>query len=1137
MTEGTQTSAAAAGEGPEHAHAQDPGGDPKAVRKVLRQARRHARARRRHRPRVGLWLVLGLVGLALVLGVVGMALTGRALTLPVWAVAEIESRLNRTIAGSHLPEGAALAVGEIDLALDRDFTPRFHLRDLRLIDPSGRAVLALPEIAVALEPGAALLGQVRPASVRLLGAHFLARRDAEGRIGLSIGGISGAQAPQSAADVLDALDQMFSTPALAGLRVIEADALTLELTDDRAGRQWQLGDGRLVIENTDRGLAAELGVTLLDGTSPAQARLTIETDKATSAARVIANLDGMAAADLAAQAAPLAVLGLVDAPISGRMLGELDASGRPKGFEGTLTLGQGAVRPNETAQAFAFDRAEIALRYDAGRQRITLGNLRVESPSVRLRARGNAELQDGAGGLALAGRLPGAVVGQLSLTEVRIDPEGLFAEPVAFDTGALAMRVTLSPLRIEIGELSLGEGADQLRLDGDLRAVAGGWEGGLDVSLGRISADRLVKLWPVSVVPKTRAWLAANVGQGTFLNLDAGLRIAPGQEPRFALDYDFEEAEVRFIRTLPPVRDGQGRASIFGNVYTVVLERGHVVAPQGGLVDATGSVLRVPDLTVFPALAEVRLTTVSTLTAALSLLDQEPFRFLSKADRPVDLGQGTAVMVSDLAFPLKERIGVEDVTYAVTGTVHDFTSDRLVAGRVIALPKMAVTVTPAGLELAGKGQLESLPFEATFRQPFGPEAGGRAFLSAGIAVTDARLRDLGVALPEGWLAGETAASVEMEIPKTGAVTMTARSALTGARLTVAPLGWSKAAKTAGRLDLRATLGARPSVDELRLTAPGLEAAGNLTTTEGGSLDRLRLDRLRAGDWLDAAVDVIGRGRNRPVGLEVRGGRLDLRAMPGGAGGGEGGGTEIKVALDRLVVSAGITLTNFRGAFVTRGGGLDGRFTSSVNGAAGIDGAAVPDHGRTAIRITTRNAGAVMAAAGIFDKGRGGQLDLTLSPRGPEGQYVGIAAFTNLSVQDAPALAALLSAISVVGLLEQMGGNGLVFDSGDVEFVMSRSGVQFTRGTAVGASLGISFEGAYSSGSGRLDLQGVISPIYILNGIGQIFARKGEGLFGFNYRLSGPADDPSVSVNPLSILTPGMFREIFRRPPPRIEGNG
>ena len=1100
------------------------------------------KAARRHRPRVGLRLVLALLAMALVIADFGMALTGRSLGLPVWAVAEAETRLNRVLQeNGHLPQGAAVALGGIEVALDRDFTPRFRLMDLRLIEPEGRSILALPELAVALDPGALVRGQVRPASVRLLGAQLEAVRDAEGRIGLSIGGISGAQNPQSLAEVLDALDRMFSSPALSRLSLIEAEALTLTLTDARAGREWQLGDGRLILENSEDGLAAELGVTLLDGATPASARMTIETEKASSAARILANLDGMAAGDLAAQAPPLAVLGLLDAPISGRMIGELDAEGRLKGFEGALSLEAGAVRPAPDAAPIPFDRAGIALRYDPARQRITLGSLRVESASLRLRARGSAELQDGKGGLAAPGQMPAAVVGQLAFSEVMVDPEGLFEEPVRFDTGALAMRVTLSPFRAEIGQLSLGEGEGQLRLTGDMAAGNGGWRGGIDVGLDRIDAARLLKLWPVSVVPKTRNWLAANIGQAEFRDFDASLRLAPGQEPRFALDYNFAGAQVRFIRTLPPVQDGTGRATIFGNAYTVALESGHVTAPDGGRIDAGGSVLVVPDITKIPADAEVTLVTRSPLTAALSLLDQEPFHFLTKAGRPVDLGEGQAEITSHLTFPLKEKIGVDDVGYRVAGLVRDFRSTVLVPGKVLALPEMAVEVTPAGMDLAGKGKLDQLPFDATFRQPFG--AGKAASAHATIRLTDARLREFGIALPEGWLSGETQAAVEMQIPKGAPLSLNLTSSLTGAGLSVPPLGWSKPAKTKAGLTLEARLGPRPEVTSLRLEAPGLLAEGRLTTAENGGLERASFTRLEAGDWLTASVDLVGRGKARAPAVEIGSGTLDLPRMPKAAGGGDdgSGGAEMKVTLDRLIVSSGVMLTDFRGAFRAMKGGLDGRFSAAVNGHGGVEGTVIPDRGRTAVRITSGNAGTVMAAAGVFKNGRGGTLDLTLSPRGPEGQYVGNATFTRLSVQEAPSLAALLSAISVVGLLEQMNGQGLMFDEGDVEFVLSPAGVQITKGAAVGASLGISFEGAYSSASGNLDLQGVISPIYILNGIGQIFApRKGEGLFGFSYRLSGPAVDPSVSVNPLSILTPGMFREIFRRPAPvvrRSTGSG
>ena len=159
------------------------------------------------------------------------------------------------------------------------------------------------------------------------------------------------------------------------------------------------------------------------------------------------------------------------------------------------------------------------------------------------------------------------------------------------------------------------------------------------------------------------------------------------------------------------------------------------------------------------------------------------------------------------------------------------------------------------------------------------------------------------------------------------------------------------------------------------------------------------------------------------------------------------------------------------------------------------------------------------------------------PRGTPGQYAGKATFTRMRIQDAPALAELLSAVSVVGLLEQMNGEGLAFNNGEVDFILTPAAVEITQGSAVGASLGISFAGLYLTDGGRLDLQGVISPIYLVNGLGQIFSRRGEGLFGFNYRLSGTAEAPQVSVNPLSVLTPGMFREIFRQAPPNLKDAG
>jgi hypothetical protein len=846
-------------------------------------------------------------------------------------------------------------------------------------------------------------------------------------------------------------------------------------------------------------------------------------------------MQNLAAADLAALAPPLAWLGSVRAPISGEVRADISEAGKIADLTAELELAAGNLAPGEDTRAIAFDRAGLALRFDPDTARLALTDLAVESRSLRLRATGHADLLDASRRPLEPGNMPETVVAQVGISEVMVDPEGLFEEPVRFTRGALDLRLFLDPFRLEIGQLALVEGDERLLLSGAVQAAAGGWDGAVDVDLDRIDAGRLLKLWPVSAVPKTRTWFAENVGAASLTNVRAALRLSPGTAPRFSLGYEFAEAEVRFVRTLPRVLGARGHATLENNVYTVQLEKGHVVPPEGGRIEADGSVFQVLDVTERPATAKITLHTSSPLTATLSLLDQPPFSFFSKAGQPVNLGDGRAELVTTLFMPLKPRVTLPDVSYVVTGRIVDFTSPSLVPGRILRADEIAVAVDTEGLQLSGQGMLDLLPVDLTYLQGFGPEQKGRARINGTVMLSDAALRDLGVELPKGSISGEGPAAIDIALVKGLPPQLTLTSNLAGLGLRLDALDWSKPARTRASLDLEARLSRTPVVERLVLSAPGLDAEGRIITRDGGGLDTARFERVRAGDWLDAPVTLTGTGRGGAIEVAVTGGRIDIRAMPRG-GGGSGTGGPIRLDLDRLVISQGISLTGFRGDFSPRGG-LNGQFVAGVNGQGEIRGVMAPAKGGSAFRITSDNAGTVMAAAGIFDKGRGGELEMTLAPRGPTGQYNGRATFTRMRVQDAPALAGLLSAVSVVGLLEQMNGEGLAFNNGEVDFILTPEAVEITQGSAVGASLGISFAGLYRSGSGRLELQGVISPIYLVNGVGQIFSRRGEGLFGFNYRVSGTVDAPEVSVNPLSVFTPGMFREIFRTAPPNLKDAG
>jgi hypothetical protein len=77
------------------------------------------------------------------------------------------------------------------------------------------------------------------------------------------------------------------------------------------------------------------------------------------------------------------------------------------------------------------------------------------------------------------------------------------------------------------------------------------------------------------------------------------------------------------------------------------------------------------------------------------------------------------------------------------------------------------------------------------------------------------------------------------------------------------------------------------------------------------------------------------------------------------------------------------------------------------------------------------------------------------------------------------------------------------------------------------------DGTFVPDTGAIEMQGVISPVYLLNAVGSVLTRPGEGLFGFNYSISGTADDPEVFVNPLTALMPAMLRNLFRRAVPEV----
>lgn len=1080
------------------------------------------------RRRAGVWLLLSLPVMALAAVFAFLVFSHRPIAAPDWLVARIETRANAALSGKL---SIALS-GGIDMVVDEGFLPRVRLKTVQIARPNGAPLAVLPELRFSLWVEPLLRGQVQVRSFRIRGASLALRRLADGRIDLDLGG-GGAMAdlpldsPQAAAA---ALETALAAPALARLERVTAEDTRIRLDDVQAARVWEVSAGRFALTQDAEEIAATLSFDVgAQNALPAQVALSATTRKGGPGLTYGAAVNGVPARDLALASPALAALSLLDAPISGSLRSGVDDEGASQPLEARLEIGEGAISPAEGAAPVPFEGAGVRLSYDPASDRVAFSDLSFQSRALRLRADGQTLLRD------LDGLRPGTLITQIAITDLALDPEGVFERPARFSQGAADLRLHLDPFRVELGQLQLIEGERRITGRGAVSADAEGWRVALDLGVNRTGKDDLLALWPPKLVEPTRKWVAENIATGELTNVRAALRLAPGQEPRLALNYEFRGAEVTALRSLPPVREGRGFATIHDNRHALMVEEGHVVPPAGGQIEVADTTITVPDIRVKFAPMVVRLMTRSPIRAALSLLDEPPFEFLKKAGKGTDIAEGWAEAETELNFRLTPKIAPEDVDFDVRARLTEVSSDKIVPGQRIEAPALRLTADRTGMVLSGKGQMAGVTFDARWSQRFAPEAKGISTLDGYVNVTPAGLEAFNIALPKGAVAGSGWGHLRLDLRADQPPGYFFESDLKGLALKVPEIGWSKPAATKGNVKLTGRLGSPPTVEALSLTAPGLAAAGDLTLGKAG-LERARLSSLTIGGWFKGALDLVGRGGRSPD-IELKGGRFDLGKMSLGRGGGVGaggaGGSRISGRLDRVQVTDTIALQRFSGNFTTRGG-FQGEFAGAVNGGAAVEGVIAPAaNGRPAVRISGADAGAVLAASGIFDKARGGRLDLTLSPVGAS-SYEGTASSTALRVKDAPVLASLLSAASVVGLLEQLNGEGILFTSVEGAFRLTPGGVSVTRGEAIGASMGVTMTGNYYPEAGRLDMQGVISPFYLVNGIGQVLTRKGEGLFGFTYRLGGSAARPEISVNPFSLLTPGMFREIFRREPPVLQ---
>ncbi|MEP3296339.1 MAG: DUF3971 domain-containing protein [Pseudoruegeria sp.] len=1069
--------------------------------------------------------VLWLAGLTILIcigtvGLVGVLFqTQKVVSAPDWLKKRVEQRLNE------LSPDIEFEFDDVSFGLTPQAEPTIELIGASVRQPGSEARLAsFGSIRIDLDPSVLLQREMRPLRMDISQCRLVVRRDRSGAFDLSMGSTGGAFYIEDIPMIIDNVEAAIATSALGSIERATARDITILFEDDLHGHITETKEGSISFTQDTKGLRAEV-VLNVPGYEDRKAQISLvaESEFGTSAASIRTNATDVNTSFFARHEPSAVWLTSLNAPISSEASVEINDAGGFGPLNTRLRIGAGVLQPNSATQPVKLDGIEAEISYDLLTGAVKLPALRVQSDLLTVSGSGQVFLQD------FVDARPQALVAQVRIDALQSPAEDMFDFPLVLQDGAVDLHFQFNPFTLRVGQASISDGKTRIRAKGHATALPEGWKVSLDAYADQLSPENLVGYWPKNVAPKARGWLANNIFEGVGKNGYVAARIAPGEAPKVNVGFEFEEATVGFIPNFPPISGGRGHGVISGNSLSVTVANG-VVATGPHSVDISGSVVQIPDMRIRPAPGIVDLRTTSELTSLLSLLDQAPLRLIERAGRSATLANGRATAQARLELPFTKHTRAKDVTFDVSGTIEHIVSDALIPDRRLEADIMHVGADPQTLWVSGAGTVDGAGFDVNWLQPLGVAYQNGSIVKGEVTLSPQFAQTFNVGVAPEDLSGKSSASVTLTLPTEGAAQYRMTSDLMGLGLAIDALKWRKTEGEPVSLDVVGELGSPPSVDRLSMDGAGLTLVGSVGLSPDGGLQRATFDPLRVGAWLNGRAEITGRGAGLAPEIALTGSKLDLRRL-GAGGNGRAGGAPMSVAFERVQLNDTYFMTALKGQ-LGQAGSPD-RISGLLNGRASVSVAMRPSEFGTAYELSAADGSMVLTAIDLLENGKGGPLSVSLVPRAEKGAFNGSLQFKDLGVRGAPVLADMLGAISVVGLLEQMNGRGIVFNDVQSDFVLTPDRLIITKGSAVGSSLGVSLDGTYYLAEKSMDLQGVISPVYLVNSVGSGLTRKGEGLFGFSYRLTGPANDPKVSVNPLSLLTPGMFRSIFRKAPPEV----
>ena len=237
--------------------------------------------------------------------------------------------------------------------------------------------------------------------------------------------------------------------------------------------------------------------------------------------------------------------------------------------------------------------------------------------------------------------------------------------------------------------------------------------------------------------------------------------------------------------------------------------------------------------------------------------------------------------------------------------------------------------------------------------------------------------------------------------------------------------------------------------------------------------------------------------------------------------------------DTVAKDVKVTMKKRNGRLVA----LDATAELNGNSPAAVD--LEQSEGARLIKAEAHDAGAAFRLIGFYPSVEGGEASLQVNlDAGAAGSKSGTLWARNFTVLGDSVVNDVLTDPNSTAVLgeskQQVTRQHIVFDQLRAPFTVGGGKFRLRDAYMNGTQLGATMRGTVDFKAQTVELGGTYVPLYGLNSalgaipiLGKVFVgRQGEGVVGITFAIKGKLDDPEVLVNPISAITPGIFRQIF-----------